>query len=150
MINYSKKKVKTLTIKKVRLTGKWIEFWFYEDMPSSNGEDGYHLSSKMYKLFNLLDPEQENEVYNSGLVGRQLIWKYDSPNWEIAAFAHNENYKNWMGKLIQKNSKKPFKSGVKIERVLDIVYNTQSEKVAFQLSDSIIDCTQCQLYDELD
>jgi len=146
-MNHKKNKnIKTLTIKKVRFTSKWVEFWFYEDeFPKSS--EGWQLSSKSYMLFNLLSPDEENALYNDGLVGRQITWKYTAPNWEILEFPHQDNFRTWIGKVITKRSGKPFKSTKKVDIPIGLVFNTLSGKVAFKLNDSIVDCTQCILVD---
>jgi len=146
----TKIKTKTLTIKKVRLSGKWMEFWFYEpDFKSTIDPDGsFELCCKTGTILSLLDEQDENELYNNGLAGRQLIWKYDKPNWEVVAFPHHDNYNTWIGKHISKRSNKPFKCGYKETTVLGLVYNTQSEKIGFQLSNSIVDCVMCKLVEE--
>lgn len=139
----------TLTIKKVRLSGKWMEFWFHEPMKTASGdEDGYHLSCKIGSIHSIMDDVDEDIFYNNGLVGRQLMWKYVAPNWEVVVFPHKDNYQSWIGKYITKKSNKPFKCGEKETQVLDIVYNTQSEKIAFKLSNSIVDCCMCELVKE--
>lgn len=138
-------KVKTLTIKKVRLSGKWMEFWFYEPMTPVTDEDSYHLSCKSYHIHSIMDSSDEELFYNNGLVGRQIMWKYVAPNWEVVTFPHKENYLTWMGKEIKKRSNKPFKNGEKVDTVLGLIYNEQSEKIAFELSNSIVDCDKCEL-----
>lgn len=79
---------KTLTIKKVNMVGKWVEFWFEEEHPTITGEaDAYQLSSKAYKLWDAVNrAELERPIMNNGFVGKKLKWKKEGFNWEIAEF----------------------------------------------------------------
>ena len=136
---------KILTIKKVRLSGKWMEFWFHEPIDSIDSDDGYQLSCKIGDIHDIMDEEDTHEFYNTGLIGRQLRWKYKKPNWTLIKFEHPDNYQSWIGKYIRKRSNKPFKSTYKEVQVIGLVYNNQSNNIAFQLDDSIVDCKQCVL-----
>jgi hypothetical protein len=143
------KNVKILTIKKIRLSGKWIEFWFYENdiPPMAGSDDGYQLSTKLGTILDLLDEGEYESLYNDGLVGRQLLWAYKAPNWEVKTFHNKDNYRTWLGKNIHKRSNKPFKNGEKVDIPMRLLLNEQSGKVGFLLSDSIVDCHQCELLD---
>lgn len=145
------KNVKILTIKKTRLTETSIEFWFYEiDIPPISGSDtGYQLSTKLVTILHLLDKSEYESLYNDGLVGRQLLWVYKSPNWELKAFHNKDGYRTWLGKTIRKRSNKPFKNGEKIETPTELLLNKKSGNVGFRLSNSIVDCSQCELLDNI-
>lgn len=73
------------TITQVRFTGKWVEIWVKENLPTINGEPGgYHLSSKSQYLWDAVEKaELTNEIHNTGLVGRTLTWYKSGPNYEI-------------------------------------------------------------------
>lgn len=79
---------KTLTIKKVNMVGKWVEFWFEEEHPTITGEaDAYQLSSKAYKLWDAVNKaELERPIMNNGFIGKKLKWKKEGFNWEIVEF----------------------------------------------------------------
>lgn len=79
---------KILTIKKVNIVGKWVEFWFEEEHSTITGEaDAYQLSSKAYKLWDAVNKaELERPLMNNGFVGKKLKWKKDGFNWEIVEF----------------------------------------------------------------
>lgn len=56
-------------------------------------------------------------------------------------------YKNWIGKTVSKPSRKPFKSGLKINTVKDVVDHPILHVPSFTFFEdkSIVECRQCQL-----
>lgn len=77
-----------LTIKKVSFVGKWVEFWFKEEIGTDTQEKGeYQLCSKSYKLWDAVDEAGiQNEIYNKGFRGKKLKWKNIVYSWEIVGF----------------------------------------------------------------
>lgn len=77
-----------LTIKKAKIVGKWVEFWFEEDFPSVSGEpNAYQLSSKSYKLWAAAEKASfVHAVTHEDFVGRKLKWTRIGSNWEIDSF----------------------------------------------------------------
>lgn len=85
---------KIYTIRKVNFTGKWVEFWFEEEIniiPANPISEYEHLrveqdkwieSCKGWKLHALAEESGlEDEVYNNGFVGLNIEFEYSSPNW---------------------------------------------------------------------
>ena len=65
---------------------------------------------------------------------------------KVDKFKHKDDWENWVGCDVIKHSKKPFKGGKQIERVVNITTNPHSFKQAFILEDeSIVDCHQVHL-----
>ena len=76
--------LKILTIEKLNFTGKWVEFWFEEDFPRMTHKDSYHLSTKTYMLWEVVNKAGVfNDVYNNGFNGIKTIWEKDKYNWEL-------------------------------------------------------------------
>lgn len=76
------------TIKKVRMAGKWVEFWFEEPHATVDGTpEGYHKCSKHYRLWDaVLRAGLQEEIFANGYVGKKLIWELDGMNYEIKDF----------------------------------------------------------------
>jgi hypothetical protein len=56
------------------------------------------------------------------------------------------NSKQFLGHYVTKNSGKPFKSGFKIGKVIDLTTNPNSRKPAFVMDDgSVVDIHICKL-----
>lgn len=65
---------------------------------------------------------------------------------KVNKFEHQDEWMNWVGLDVTKYSKKPFKSGKLIERVVEFTTNPHSGKAGFKLDDeSIVDCHQVRL-----
>lgn len=60
-----------------------------------------------------------------------------------------ENWDEWIGSLVTKRSKKPFKGGAYAVFILSMTVNPHSGKQAFKVTDgkieSIVDCFQCRI-----
>lgn len=76
------------TIKNIRMTGNWVEFWFEEPHESVDcTSDGYHKASKYYRLWDaVLRAGLQAEIFLNGYVGKKLIWEWDGMNYEIKDF----------------------------------------------------------------
>ena len=56
-----------------------------------------------------------------------------------------QEWLSWVNEEIIKKSGKPFKSGAKIGKVVEMTINPYSDKLAFKMCDkSIVDCHQCE------
>lgn len=68
---------------------------------------------------------------------------------EIYDLNNRNNYSEWIGKSVVKKSGKPFKSGNKVNTVIDVVVNPNTNRVAFVFSDdySVVDAHICVLVD---
>ena len=76
--------VTTLTIEKVNFTGKWVEYWFKEDMKPVGEEGGYQISTKGSHLWNVVDDAGiYNEVMSNGFKGRKVTFEMVGQNYEI-------------------------------------------------------------------
>ena len=75
------------TIHKVRTAGKYIEFWFQEDLKVVEDyhneterfciQEGFHACLKTYQFIDILQDEGiYNDVLTSGLKHRKTVWKY--------------------------------------------------------------------------
>lgn len=55
------------------------------------------------------------------------------------------NYDSYIGKQVAKKSKKPFKSGSKVNTITGVITNTQTGNPAFtfQEDDSNVECWRC-------
>lgn len=78
-----------LTIKKLHFTGKWVEFWFEEDVKGGESYEGstYDLSSKSGYLWEAVEEADiYDEITTNGFKGKKLQWKKIGMNWEIDKF----------------------------------------------------------------
>lgn len=67
---------------------------------------------------------------------------------KVDKFEYQDEWKDWVGLDVTKHSKKPFKSGKLIERVVEFTTNPHSGKAGFKLDDeSIVDCHQVKLFE---
>lgn len=84
-----------VTIEKVKYSGKWIEFWFQEDYVTVSGNPGdYHLSSKVYKLDEVMNKAGLHDyIMSNGMRGLKMLWKKEGYNWEIDSFIETQTYK---------------------------------------------------------
>lgn len=74
-------KEKFLTIKKVSFTGKWIEFWFFEEEDESGS---YLHSCKIGEFWDLVENKKiYNHIMNCGLFNIKTVWVYNAPNWNL-------------------------------------------------------------------
>ena len=65
---------------------------------------------------------------------------------KIDKFIDSENWYKWVGLNVEKYSGKKFKSGNKVESIVEYVINPFTNKNGFKLSDgSIVDCYQCKI-----
>lgn len=59
------------------------------------------------------------------------------------------DYKSWVGKVVWKKTRKPFKSRLQKATVTEVMINPQSPKqklaFTFKEDDSIVDCDVCEL-----
>jgi len=70
--------MKTVTIYKINLDTKWVEFWTTDNLA---GE--WDMSCKRYQLDDLVTrADLLAHVHNHGYAGLQLSWKWDGHNWE--------------------------------------------------------------------
>lgn len=71
-------------------------------------------------------------------------------NIEIGSLEETKVWASWLGKKINKKSKKPFKSSKREGVAKEIVINPHSDKFAFFMEDdkSIVDCHQCKLVED--
>ena len=73
------------TIKSVRNVGKWIEFWFEENLPTiTEDPNSYNRSSKSYKYQDAVNKAGLFErVCNNGSIGLKMKWVKVGNNYEI-------------------------------------------------------------------
>lgn len=65
---------------------------------------------------------------------------------KVDKFEHQEDWDKWIGKEVEKHSKKPFKSGKLTGFPVQMTVNPNSGKKAFKMDDnSIVDCFQLKL-----
>lgn len=92
------------TIKKIRVAGKYIEFWFEEDQkilkniePTNERErflinESFDGSYKMYDFIELLEiANLYGQILNTGLIGLKTLWKRSEYNthYEFVDFLEN-------------------------------------------------------------
>jgi len=90
------------TIKKIKQSGNWMEFWFEDGaLPGCvRGVDGGHLdaSSKAWKLSAAIENAGLGKLIRqnglNGHVGMEVTFKHDGHNWEIQSIS------NKVGKLV--------------------------------------------------
>ena len=63
------------TIKRICCIGKWMEFWFKEEVD----DDKRHQFCKSYMFYNLLDNELESHIANNGIRGLKIEWEGARP-----------------------------------------------------------------------
>lgn len=65
---------------------------------------------------------------------------------KVDKFKDQADWDNWVGKKVEKYSKKPFKSGKITGFPVEVTINPNSGKKAFKMDDnSIVDCFQVKL-----
>lgn len=65
---------------------------------------------------------------------------------KVDKFKYSNQWSQWIGKSVEKHSDKPFKSGLKVGRVMELTINPHSGKDGFLMDDgSIVDCHQVKL-----
>lgn len=65
---------------------------------------------------------------------------------KINKFKYENEWDTWVGSVVTKHSKKPFKSGLLTGTVNGVTINPYSQKKAFKMDDgSIVDCYQVTL-----
>jgi len=82
-----------LTIKDLNFcdAGKWVEFWFEEDIIPPIGQNGYQLACKQYSLWNAVDEVGLRiDIYKTGFIGKKTRWICNSHgNYELKEFENN-------------------------------------------------------------
>jgi hypothetical protein len=73
-----------VTIEKIAMSGKWMEFWFKEGDVFEQGLP-FHASSKSGYFWEAVEKEGlMDEVTNLGVQGMGMIWEKNGYNFEIA------------------------------------------------------------------
>lgn len=127
---------KITTIEKINFVGKWVEFWFEENHETISGRpDGFHGSSKLWKLHKLIDEaELADHIANNGLKGMKLEWEFRSPNWELKRIFKES-------RTLTDEELLELPIGI-YNRALEYVW--KQDKIKKGLSGELMDCEYCK------
>ena len=79
---------RTMTIRRVKFVGKWVEFWWAEIPAPENpfDDEPYHESDKATRLRDAAYAAgMDDEIDNHGYAGKKVTWEniHDTNAWHI-------------------------------------------------------------------